>query len=175
MKIYHSARSICEEQHDIMEEGLDVTNLSLVLGALPRLKEVDLDFRKDLPGLSSGDVRMAEKSHEHHIRVISIAMEKARNCGISINSLSLRELNIPDCEGRDHKTLSEVLGELVCGVQTLRLTDSSSVLELLSRSSPKLFQLDMCDLIVRNTALKVFFKTNTHIQWSLCICCPLQK
>jgi hypothetical protein len=117
IKIYHSARSICEEQHDIMEEGLDVANLSSVLGALPQLKEVGLDFRKEeLPGLSSSDISMAEKSHEHHIRVISIAMEKARNCGISIDSLSLQGPKIPDCEGRDHKTLSEVLSKLVCGI-----------------------------------------------------------
>jgi hypothetical protein len=45
MKIYYAARSICEEQYNIVEEGLDLPLPSSVLGALPRLAEVGLDFR----------------------------------------------------------------------------------------------------------------------------------
>jgi hypothetical protein len=165
MKIYHAARSICEEQHKIVEKGLDLALLSSVLGALPRLKEVGLDFRAMLrwkEGLDSyfNDISMAEKSHEHHIRVISSALRKARKCGISINSVSLRGFDILDWEGRNHKTLSEVLGELMGFVQTLRLTLSSSALEVLSHCALKLHQLDMCDLVIQNTALKHFLKTN---------------
>jgi hypothetical protein len=180
MKIYHAARSICEEQHNIVEEGLDLTFLSSVLGALPQLKEVGLHFRattrqKELLDLYIDEISMAEKFHEHHIRVISNAIKKARKGGISIDSLDLRGFDILDREGRDHKTLSEVLGELMGCVQTLHLTKSSSALELLSRSTLKLCQLDMCDLVVQNTALKHFLETNKKYIQSIIMLIPLKR
>lgn len=165
MKIYHAVHSICEEQHNIVEEGLDIALLSLVLGALPRLKEVGLDFRATLhlkewlyPYFNV--ISMAEKSHEHHIQVISSAIKKTRECGISINSLSLCGFDILDWQGHDRRTLSEAIGDLLGYVHTLRLTESPSALELLSHYALKLHQLDMCDLVIQHTALKHFLKAN---------------
>jgi hypothetical protein len=170
MKIYHDARSVCEEQHNIVEEGLDLTLLSSVFGALPQLKGVGLHFRattrqEKLLDLYMGEMSIAEKSYEHHIRVILNAIKKARKGGISIDSLDLRGFDlrgfdILDRDIRDQETLSEIFGELVGCVQNLRLTQSSSALELLSRSTLKLCQLEMCDIIVQHTDLKHFLEIN---------------
>jgi hypothetical protein len=167
MKIYRTARSICKEQHNIVEEGIDLTLISSVLRALPRLKEVRLDFCPTVHGkewLNSYSylavMAMAEKSHEHHIRVVSSAIQSAGKSGISINTLSLLGFDFPCHWHVDLRTLLGPLRELLDCVQILRLTRSESALELLSHSALKFHQLDMCGLWVQHTTLKDFLETN---------------
>jgi hypothetical protein len=45
MAIYDTARDMCEQRRDTVDEGVDLAVLLSVLGGLSRLTEVRLDFR----------------------------------------------------------------------------------------------------------------------------------
>jgi hypothetical protein len=57
-------------------------------------------------------------------------------------------------------TLSESLEKLLKSVRVLRLSDSSSPLELLSYCALDIYQLDMCGMVVKYNALEDFLETN---------------
>jgi hypothetical protein len=42
--IYDTVATTCDEQRSIVDQGVDYTILSSVLGALPRLREMSLHF-----------------------------------------------------------------------------------------------------------------------------------
>lgn len=157
MVIYDTVRSMCEEQRNIINEGVDLTVLSSVLGALPHLTEVRL-LEEDW---HVSAMTMAEKSYEHHVRVVSHAIQSARNSCISRHTISLLGFDLPYYDPwdiPDLRSLSECLRQLLDCIQILRLTVSNSALKLLSLCTLNLHQLDMCRLVVDYTTLKDFLQ-----------------
>jgi len=78
----------------------------------------------------------AEVSYEYHLRVVSDAIQSSRNRGAAINTVSLSGFNLPyyhEWEVPELSTLLESLGKLLQSVRVIRLSDSSSPLEVLSR------------------------------------------
>jgi hypothetical protein len=132
----------------IVEEGVNLAVLSSVLGALPRLREVGVDFQATVLGQEwleeysyLGRMTMGEKSCEYHIRVVLNAIRNARNSGVPIYILSLSGFNPLNYSLRQDPDLSNLLAslrELLDCVQILRLTNSESILELLSYCALKL-------------------------------------
>jgi hypothetical protein len=173
MTIYHAGHSICKEQCEIVGNGVDLTVLSSALKALPRLREVAVHFQLtpdehyslELYSYFLGLMSTSEKSYEHHFRVVSNAIQSARQSSISIDTISLvgfdplYHSSYPQINP-DLSTLSVSLGELLDRVRLLRLTRSESALELIAHCPLKLYQLDMCYVKVQRTALKAFLETN---------------
>jgi hypothetical protein len=97
MTIYHAGHSICEEQCDIVEEDVDLTVLSSVFRAFPQLREVAIHFQLTLgehDWLESysyflGLMSTNEKSYEHYVRMVSNAIQSARQSSLSIDTISL--------------------------------------------------------------------------------------
>ena len=137
MTIYHAGHSICEEQCEILGKDVDLTVLSSALRAFPRLREVAVHFQvtpDEHDWLESysyflGLMSTSEKSYEHHFRVVSNAIQSARQSGISIDTIRLwgfdplYHSSNPQINP-DLSTLSVSLGELLDGVRLLRLTHS---------------------------------------------------
>jgi hypothetical protein len=101
MAIYDKIATTCDEQCSIVDEGVDYTVLSSVLGALPRLTEVSLHFCLMPEGqewLTSyvhySQMTMHERSCQHHIRVVSNAIRRAKNRGIQVQALNLLGLSL---------------------------------------------------------------------------------
>ena len=166
--IYETIRSICKEQRGIVDEGIDLSVLSSILGALPRLKEVGLSFCDSielenwfLPGMT-----MVEESYENHLGVISNAVKSARNRGIDIHTVSLLGFRFPFYDELPRlSTLLRSLEKLLEFVSVLRLTDSGFPLEVLSHCTMNLHRLDMCSLVVGRDALQNFLQRNKSIQY----------
>lgn len=170
MVIYNTVRRVCEEQRNIVDGNIDLAMLSSTLTALPRLKELTLCFcetvereQEWLESYLGFDMTMVEKSHEHHIRVVTNAARSARNSGVSIHAMHLSGFCLPYYRPRkvpDLSTLSECLNELVVQVQILRLSDSGSLPELFSHYALNLCRFDMCRLTVKRTTLKNLLEAN---------------
>lgn len=95
-EMHDEGYSTCEEQHRIVDEGVDYTVLSSVLGALPRLTEVCLHFRWTVRGqerlgryVHFQHMIMPDRSCQHHIRVVSNALRRARNSGFRAQAVNL--------------------------------------------------------------------------------------
>ncbi|KAG4427933.1 hypothetical protein IFR05_016583 [Cadophora sp. M221] len=167
MVIYETLHDMCEEQRSIVDNGVDLSVLSSTFEALPRLTEVGLLFCEaieDDSSLSPFTAGMTtENSYEYHLRVVSDAIQSSRNRGAAINTVSLSGFNLPyyhELEVPDLSTLLESLGKLLQSVRVIRLSDSSSPLEVLSRCTLDIHQLDMCGMVVKDNALDDFLKTN---------------
>ncbi|KAH6703074.1 hypothetical protein BKA61DRAFT_191912 [Leptodontidium sp. MPI-SDFR-AT-0119] len=168
MAIYETLHDICEEQRSIVNNGVDLSVLASTFGALPRLTEVGLSFCEaieDDSSLSPFTLGMttAEDSYEYHLRVVSDAIQSSRNRGVAINTISLSGFNLPyyhAWEVPELSTLSESLRKLLQSIRVLRLSYSSSPLELLSRCALDTYQLDMCCMVVKCNALEDFLETN---------------
>jgi hypothetical protein len=170
MAIYDTLYTICKGQRDIVDNGIDLIVLSSALTALPRLLEVGLCFYKMAKGedwlfpyLLAWDLTLLEKSHQHHIQVVSNAIRSARNWGAPIHTINLLQLELPyhnPWQVRDLSSLSEALRDLLDFAQVLRLSGSSFPLQLLSHRALDLHQFDMCNLVVEHTALTDFLETN---------------
>ena len=112
-----------------------------------------------LPSLSS----VAEESFQYDVRVVSDAIQRARNKGAAIHTIRLLGFNLPyydSWEVPDLSTLSESLRDLLDSVQVLRLARSKSPLELLSHCALDLYQLDMCHMVAKHNALEDFLEKN---------------
>lgn len=160
----------CDEQCGIVDVGLDYTILSSVLGALPRLREISLNFDQIPRGqewltrfLQYSQMTIHNRSCLHHIRVVLNVLRRARNRGIQVPTVNLSGLS---CSARDTRQdsfcrrLSEPLTELLASVQVLRLARCSNVVEVLSQCALTLRQFDMCHLFVRDESLKGFVERN---------------
>lgn len=161
--------SVCEEQRNIVDGDVDLMMLSSALGALPRLTELNLCFcetveKKDwLESYLALDMTVAEKSYEHHVRVVSNAIRSARTRGVSIHAIHLLGFRLPyyhPWQVPDLSALSKSLRELLDHIRILRLNRSESPLELLSHCALNLHRFDMCNLIVEHAALKDFPEAN---------------
>ncbi|KAH7364027.1 hypothetical protein BKA65DRAFT_572136 [Rhexocercosporidium sp. MPI-PUGE-AT-0058] len=129
----------------------------------------DLSYESGFP---SGDSALspftagmttAEDSYEYHLRVVSDAIQSSRNRGAAINTVSLSGFNLPyyhEWEVPELSTLLESLGKLLQSVRVIRLSDSSSPLEVLSRCALDIYQLDMCCMEVKYNVLEDFLETN---------------
>jgi hypothetical protein len=100
MAIYETLLIICEDQRGIMDKSVDVSVLSSVLGALPRLREVRLSFcdTVEQEDWFQSEMTMPVKSYEYHIRVISNAIESARNNGAVIHTIGLSCNIVVECK-----------------------------------------------------------------------------
>jgi hypothetical protein len=170
MAIYDTLATTCDEQCSIVDEGVDYIILSSVLGALPRLREIFLHFDQIPQGqewltrfLQYSQMTMHERSCQHHIRVVSNALRRARNRGIQVQAVNLSGLC---CSARDTRQkyfwgrLSEPLTELLGSAQVFRVARSSYVVEVLSQCALTLRQFDMCHIVVRDESLKMFLQRN---------------
>jgi hypothetical protein len=169
MVIYETIHSACEEQRSIVDNGLDLSVLSSTFRALPRLTDVGLAFCGAIEGedwlLSSfaSDMVVAEESYEYHVRVTSEALQRAKNRGVTIYTISLSFFNLPyyhTWEVPHLSTLSESLRKLLESVKVLRLIDSSSALELLSYCALDLHQLDLRRIVTEYNTLEDSLETN---------------
>ena len=168
MVIYEALHDICKEQRSIIDKGVDLAVLCSTFGALPRLTEVGLSFceaiEDDLsPSPFTAGMATAEDSYQYHLRVVSDAIQNSRNRGAAINTISLSGFDLPYChvwEILDLSTLLESLRKLLQSVRVLRLSYSSSPLELLSRCALDIYQLDMCCMVVKHNALQDFLQAN---------------
>ncbi|KAH6696619.1 hypothetical protein BKA61DRAFT_497630, partial [Leptodontidium sp. MPI-SDFR-AT-0119] len=166
--IYETLHDICEEQRNIVDNGVDLSVLSSTFGALPRLTEVGLSFCEVIEDDSSlspftAGMTTAEDSYGYHLRVVSDAIQSSRNRGAAINTVSLSGFNLPyyhEWEVPELSTLLESLGKLLQSVRVIRLSDSSFPLEVLSRCALDIHQLDMCYIVVKRNALEDFLETN---------------
>ena len=168
MVIYETLHDICEEQRSIIDNNVDLSVLTSTFGALPRLTEVGLSFCEAIEDDSSlspftAGMTTAENSHEYHLRVVSNAIQSSRNRGATINTVSLSAFHLPyghEWETPVLSTLSESLEKLLKSVRVLRLSDSSSPLEILTYCALDIYQLDMCGMVVKYNALEDFLETN---------------
>ena len=68
MVVYDTVHNMCKEQHNIVDEDVDLMVLSSVLGALPRLTKVTLSFCEAVEGrLARAILRLG---HGHDRRVL---------------------------------------------------------------------------------------------------------
>lgn len=168
MVIYKTLHDICKEQRSIVDNGVDRSVLSSTFGALPRLTEVGMSFCEAIEDDSSlspftPGMTTAEDSYEYHVRVVSDAIQSSRNKGAAIHTISLSEFDLPyyhTWEVPDLSTLSESLRKLLESIQVLRLSYSSSPLELLSHCALDIYQLDMCRVVAKHNVLEDFLEMN---------------
>src|SRR5436853_1328220 len=84
MVIYETLHSVCEEQRNIVDSGVDLKMLSSAFTVLPQLTELSLSFCQTveeegwLESYLALDMTMTQKSYEHHVRVVSNAILSAR-------------------------------------------------------------------------------------------------
>jgi hypothetical protein len=169
MVIYETVHRIFKEQCSIVDNGVDLSVLSSTLGALPRLTKLELSFCEAVEdddatlSLFASGMTTAEESYEYHIRVVSDAIQFARNMGVAIYTICLSGFNLPYCHSWEvpkRTTLSESLRKLLEFVQILRLSGSNSPLELLSHCALNVHQLDMCCGVAKQSALKDYLETH---------------
>ena len=93
--MYDILHSMCEEQRVIIDGGINLKALSSAFRALPKLTDVNLSFRKMITEedwlysyFLGWDLTMVEKSYEHHIRVVSKAIQNTSDMSISIHTIS---------------------------------------------------------------------------------------
>jgi hypothetical protein len=106
---------------------------------------------------------MHKKSCQHHLRVISNALRRARNMGIQVQVVNLSGLCCSAPHTRQKSfwgRLSEPLTELLGSAQILRVSRYSYVVEVLSQCALTLRQFDMCRTVVRDESLRVFLERN---------------
>ncbi|KIM96809.1 hypothetical protein OIDMADRAFT_131577 [Oidiodendron maius Zn] len=168
MAIYEIVRGICREQRGIIDEGADLV-LSSIFEALPLLKEVRLSFCEALEECGwvlkslASDMIMEEEFYQHHLRVVSGAIQSARSRGVAIHTISLLDFDLPYYDPwkvPDLNPLSGSLRQLLEHIKVLRLGRSGCVLELLSHCKLNLHQLDVCSLAVEHKTLKGFLDAN---------------
>ena len=168
MVIYETLHDVCKEQRSIVDNGVDLSVLSSTFGALPRLTEIGLSFCEAIEDDSSlspftPGMTTAEDSYEYHLRVVSDAIQSSRNRGAAIHTINLSGFDLPyyhAWEVPDLSTLSESLRKLLESIQVLRLSHSSSPLELLSQYALDIYQLDMCCMVAKHNALEDFLEMN---------------
>ncbi|KAL2871270.1 uncharacterized protein BJX67DRAFT_343984 [Aspergillus lucknowensis] len=150
MAIFETLRTICENQQEILESRKDINVLSSVLGALPRLTEIELDFYQSIDEPQwvdlylSLDMTAKEVSNIHHLQTITKALQRRSESRASLVTIELSSLHLPyysPWEMPKFPALSDALERLLEQCTTLRVTGSSSPLELLSRTTVKLRQL----------------------------------
>ncbi|KAH6662963.1 hypothetical protein B0J14DRAFT_621705 [Halenospora varia] len=153
----------------IVNYGVDRSVLSFALGAFSRLTNVRLSFCETIEDRDEqlspfiSNMTIAEESYEYHVRVVSDAIQSARNKGIVIHTISLSGYHLPyyyTWEIPDLSTLSESLRKLLESVRVLCLIGSSSSLELLSHCALDLHELDMCHVVAEYDTLQDFLETN---------------
>ncbi|KAM3556917.1 hypothetical protein ARSEF4850_005305 [Beauveria asiatica] len=162
MSIYKTVHDICREQRSIIDEGADLI-LSSVFCALPLLKEVRLFFCDALQFddcLLKDDIIIEEEYHQHHLQVVTSAIQSARRRGVAIHTISLCEFDLPyfhTWEEPDLTAISETLRRLLESIKVLRLRGSEWVLELLSQHALGLDQIDIrnCEKTEENTKHKL--------------------
>ena len=166
---YNILHTVCEEQHNIMNNSIDLMMLSSALEALFWLTELSLCFcetvkKKDwLESYLVLNMIMTEKSYKHHVQVISNVIQSVRNKNVFIHImyfLKFQLLYYHSWHVSDLNALSESLRELLNHVQILCVSQSESLLELLSHCALNLHQFDMCHLTVQHSALKNFLEVN---------------
>ncbi|KAM3522948.1 hypothetical protein MY4038_008392 [Beauveria bassiana] len=165
MSVYETVHDICKEQRSIIDEGADLI-LASVFCALPLLKEVGLTFCEALePDVTflNDDILIEEDYHQHHLQVVTSAIQAARQRGVAIHTISLCEFDRPyshTWEEPDFAAVSETLRRLMKSIKVLRLRESDWALELLSEHALGLDQIDMCEATVFDAVLKTFLETN---------------
>ncbi len=165
ISIYETVREICREQRSIIDKGIDLL-LSSAFCALPLLKEVRLSFYDTLEDddyLLNPSIIITDEFYQHHLQVVTSAIQNARRGGAAIHTISLCDLELPYShrwEESDLETLSESLRWLLKDIKVLRLRRSKCVLKLLSHSILGLHQLDMCRVDASDVALKDFLEAN---------------
>ncbi|OBT49884.1 hypothetical protein VE04_09715 [Pseudogymnoascus sp. 24MN13] len=165
MAIYKTVHDICSEQRSIVDKGADLI-LSSIFCALPLLQEVRLSFceLEDDGCLLTSDMIIKEEFYNHHLQVVSSAIQSARSIGIAIHTVSLLDFELPyyhSWEQPNLRPLSESLGQLLGNIKVLRLRRvDNSILELLSHCAFDLHQLDMCGVVAPEKVIKDLFETN---------------
>lgn len=169
MAICQQLNSICREQRDIIDGGVDSLVLPETLRALPHLTEVELvsDHPLAYENWFLPEMAREEKSWEHHIRLLSQAIESARCKGIDINEISLTGFRFRygrQRELRDVKSLADSLVSLLLHIPVLRLTGSRDVVWLLSKCPLAIKRLDICGLLCEEHILTEFLVMNKSVQ-----------
>ena len=166
MAIYENAHFICSEQRRIIDEGADLI-LTSIFCVLPLLQEVRLSFcgvPENDKSLSISDMTIEEECYNHHLQVVSSAVQRARSASITIHTVSLLHFELPlyhSWEEPNLGPLSESLRQLLENIKVLRLHGcSDSALELLSHCAFDLHQLDMCRVVASEKVMNDFLETS---------------
>ncbi len=169
MVIYETLRTICENQQEILENHKNIDVLSSVLAALPRLRELELDFCPSIDEpqwvdsyLSLG-MTAKEVSNTYHIQAVTKALQRRSECMAPLVTIGLSSLDLPHYSSWElpkFPSLSGALELLLEHCTTLRITGDSAPLELLSRSTVKLRQLILGHVNISYTVWREFLETN---------------
>lgn len=168
MAIYKTVYDICSEQRSIVDKGADLV-LSSIFCALPLLQEVRLSPKvlEDDGCLLSSDM-IIEDFYEHHLQVVSSAIQSAIGVGVDIHTVSLLDFTLP-CRYSFYQSWEKFclpllfgsLEQLLKNIKVLRLRGvHSGVLELLSHCALDLHHLDMCGVVASEKVIKDLFETN---------------
>ncbi|KAJ5183278.1 hypothetical protein N7492_000894 [Penicillium capsulatum] len=172
--VYKTIRRMCAEQRQIIETGRDSALLSLAVQRLPKLTELGLVFCKTLTGVDLVEshldlhMTMEKNTYEHHIQMVSNALNYAKKCGASVHSIQLIGLSFSSpWQMPDTQFLTDVLTELVKHVQNLQLIRSNSALESISHATMNIHGLDLCSIEATHSTLESFLRTNAGSVHSL--------
>ncbi|OGE47473.1 hypothetical protein PENARI_c043G04352 [Penicillium arizonense] len=111
---------------------------------------------------------LQEKSYEHHIQLVSAALNSAKRYNVSIQTIQLIDLSLPnDTPWRrppppSHMSLAVLLTDLVEHASSVRLLRSHSALDLLSHAKLNIHQLDLCSINVKRVSLENFLHANAE-------------
>lgn len=167
--VYDTFKCICQEQHTIMESCEDSNSLSNAFRRLPQLKELCLDFcptlKKDDWVASYMDQTISERTIRHHLQVISDALKAGRDCGISVRSIHLSNLELPfvPSSRRDSKVQFWAhFYDLLKYASSLRLSGSGSPLQVLASTKLDLQHLELCQITVSEAVFRDFIINNMN-------------
>jgi hypothetical protein len=168
---YKTVHDICEEQRSIVDERADLL-LSSVFCALARLKELKLSFCEALEEndrcILRDDVIIKDEFYQHHLQVITNAIQNSRSRCIAIHTISLLNLALPYSDTwknpePDLSALSKALRQLLGDIRVLLLHGFGCVLKLLSHFALDPHQLDMYGVKAAHTALTDFSKQTRNL------------
>ncbi|KAK9429585.1 hypothetical protein V1505DRAFT_386816 [Lipomyces doorenjongii] len=105
---------------------------------------------------------MIAKTYEHHVHVVSRALSHTRSGGGSVDTIQLSGFQLLDhsLSVSDLTSLSGSLQELLASIWNLRVTQSESILDLLSHGTFNIHHFDMCYLTVDYRNLRSFLSVN---------------
>jgi hypothetical protein len=152
-----------------MESCEDSNSLSNAFRRLPQLKELCLDFcptlKKDDWVASYMDQTISERTIRHHLQVISDALKAGRDCGISVRSIHLSNLELPfvPSSRRDSKVQFWAhFYDLLKYASSLRLSGSGSPLQVLASTKLDLQHLELCQITVSEAVFRDFIIKNMN-------------
>lgn len=162
MVLFDSLQMKCQEQHSIVESGMDQDTLRKGFQSFPNLRQFVVQFCSTLEQddcleyFIGMDMTMVSESYIHHFRTIAVALPQTTSSRLDV--LHLSDLWIPErhLTASDAKDLSRYLHESLWHIQNLKLTRAESVIELLQYYNLKIAHLDICGMTIDYATLRCF-------------------